>query len=289
MWTTIALPMRQDIESIRLSAEKICASHAFTSIFLWEDAMELSIWLEPNGYLVRQGCRGDNHYFFPCGTHEAKARMLSMLPPDSVLHYADSEDLAFMEQWKSGGYTAKSARGDWEYLYDKEAQLELSGKPYRQIRRGVDKTRKLQGWYVEPLDEHNLHLAKALEEQWQELNFARLGEADNHTAINGIAHFYDLDLIGVLAFLDDKPQGYALGCLLNQQTFLGLTQRALEPSHFSGLRWELYNTLPDEVLTINLEEDMDLEGLRHNKTLMRPNSFNEVWDITLTKQREESK
>ncbi|MEG0178974.1 MAG: hypothetical protein RR654_05415 [Oscillospiraceae bacterium] len=282
MWTSIALPMKQDIETIRLAANKICASHAFTSMFLWKEAMQLSIWLEPDGYLVQQGSRGENHYFFPCGTDDAKARMLSMLPPNAVLHYADAQDLAFMEQWRSGKYSAQPARGDWEYLYDRQAQLELPGTRYGKIRRKVNHVRSLPGWKAQPIDAQNLPLVYELESEWHKLSYNRIGAADGQAVATALKYFQELALFGILAFTDNGPTGYFLGAYLDENTFCGIAPRALDSTHFAGLRWELYHSLSPTVHTINLEEDMDLDGLRQNKTELRPIGFYEMWDIQLS-------
>ncbi|MEG2074455.1 MAG: phosphatidylglycerol lysyltransferase domain-containing protein [Angelakisella sp.] len=280
--------MRQDIENIRLAANKICASHAFTSMFLWQEAMQLSIWLEPDGYLVRQESRGENHYFFPCGTDDAKARMLSMLPPDAVLHYADGRDLAFVEQWRSGGYTAEPARGDWEYLYDRQSQLELPGIKYKKVRQSKNHVVSLPGWNARSIDAQSMPLLKSLEKQWESSNYDRIGEADNAAAHAALENFDALGLVGVTTFIEQTPVGYFWGGMLDSQTFFGIVQRVVDPLYIPGLRWEMFKLLSTQVRTINLEEDMNLEGLRHNKMLLRPDDFYEMWDITLAKKGEGS-
>lgn len=279
MWTSIALEMRQIVEQIRHKAGKICSAHAFNSLFLWKEEMQLTILLTPEGYLVRQGARGQNHYFFPCGSDEAKKELLSALPQNAILHYADARDLAFLQQWKPGQYQAQPARGDWEYLYSKQAQIDLSGKRYDSMRKNMRHIRALPGWHALPIDAQTLPLVQQAETEWQSQNYARLGASDSLATQTALTHYDALALTGVIAFLNETPAGFYIGSLLSPDTFYGIAIRSLNSAYFSALRWEMHNALPNHVLTLNLEEDMDIEGLRKNKMLMRPNGFYEMWDI----------
>lgn len=280
MWTPITLEMMQQVEEIRHNAGKYSSYHSFALIFIWKEEMQLSIWLEPDGYMVREQDRGDYCYFFPCGSDETKKKMLSTLPANTILRFADAQDLAFLEKWQPGLYKSQPVRDDWEYLYNKQAQLELKTKQYRQIRRSVNQFCSLANWRSLPLDAQSMPFAYEIEAQWQSLNIGRIGEADKVAAIHALDFFPELELAGVVVFLEDIPIGYALGCFLCPKTFCGIIQRAITPACFSALRWELYNMLPEQVHTLNLEDDMGHEGMRNNKMLMRPDGFEIMYDVT---------
>lgn len=286
MWTPLKLEMRQAVESVRLKAGRISSSHAFVSMFLWKEQMGLSIWLESEGYLVRQECRGKNHYFFPCGNDETKKKMLSSLSADAVLHYADAQDLAFLEQWQPGRFQTQPARKDWEYLYNRQAQVALSGARYSKMRHRVHQARSLSGWRACPMDAQTLPPVKSLEIQWQNLNRDRLGAADSLAVNAALEHFEALALFGVLVFRQERPVGYFLGAFLEESTFCGMVSRALNPSYFPAIRWELCNALPRQILTVNWEEDLGLEGLRQNKTERNPDGFYEMWDVAQSLPKE---
>lgn len=232
--------------------------------------------------MIRRENRGENHYFFPCGIEETKKKMLSALPVGAVLHYADKQDVAFLEQWQPERYKVQSARGDWEYLYDKEAQLELCGKKYKKMRNSINHIRSLPGWSVRPIDEQSLPLVKRLEASWEELNNDRIGSADGQPAKIALEHFKAFALTGIIAFIKDDPVGFFFGGLLDERTFFGIAQRVTDPEYCYLLRWEMYHALSSQILTINLEEDLDLEGLRQNKMLMRPDELYEMWDIIVS-------
>ncbi|MEG1687987.1 MAG: hypothetical protein RR276_08910, partial [Angelakisella sp.] len=128
-----------------------------------------------------------------------------------------------------------------------------------------------------------------LEGLWQKLSYNRIGAADGQAVATALTYFQELALSGVLVFTDKGPAGYFLGAYLDEATFCGIAPRALDSTHFPGLRWELYHALSPNVRTINLEEDMDLDGLRQNKTELRPDEFHVMWDVQLSEVEENTK
>lgn len=286
MWMPLKLGMRQAVESARLKAGRLSSSHAFASMFIWKEEMGLTIWLEPEGYMVRQGSRGKNHYFFPCGDDETKKKMLTSLSADAVLHYADTQDMAFLEQWQPGCFQGQPARSDWEYLCNRQAQVELTGVRYNKIRHRVNQVRSLSGWYACPINAQTLPLVKNLEVLWQNRNHDRLGAADSLAVNAALEHFEALALFGVIVFAEELPAGYLAGAFLDKNTFCGMVSRALNPAYFPAIRWELCNALPPHILTVNWEEDLGLDGLRQNKTERNPDGFHEMWDVAQSLPKE---
>lgn len=89
----------------------------------------------------------------------------------------------------------------------------------------------------------------------------------------------ELGLSGILMRVDGEPYGVAAGFPLTDDTFdLFLAkERYKDPALGYCLRREWMRALPDTVTYVNLEDDLDMEGLRTMKKQMLPVRMNEMW------------
>ena len=85
----VQLEDRSAVEAIRARAGHQISAHAFTSLFLWQKVMGLSICLREDAFFVRFEQRGENAWFYPCGSEEEQVRFLQwgLKTPDFSLHY----------------------------------------------------------------------------------------------------------------------------------------------------------------------------------------------------------
>ena len=67
---------REPIQRLRRQYGHQAASHAFQSLYLWEKDMGLSVELETDIFAVKTLQRGENAWFFPCGSPQAKIDFL---------------------------------------------------------------------------------------------------------------------------------------------------------------------------------------------------------------------
>lgn len=89
----------------------------------------------------------------------------------------------------------------------------------------------------------------------------------------------DLAITGILMLVDGKPFGVAAGYMLSDDTCDLFLAKESERDPVLGycLRRELMRSLPDSVRYINLEDDLDIEGLRTMKKQMVPKQMNDMW------------
>ena len=67
---SIQLTDQPGIDAVRARQGHTLSAHAFTSLFLWQKALKLSVCLEEDGFFVRFALRGENAWFYPCGSQE---------------------------------------------------------------------------------------------------------------------------------------------------------------------------------------------------------------------------
>ena len=272
----VQLEDRSAVEAIRARAGHQISAHAFTSLFLWQNVMGLSICLREDAFFVRFEQRGENAWFYPCGSEEEQVRFLQwgLKTPDFSLHYIRQEDVEFVQEHFPGKFRFEEARGDSEYICDRQAQVEMPGGTYRNLRAKVRKARERHNWQIQRISTENLEAAKKVVHDWEKL---REKTGDGDAALIGLEKFEELGLQGIMMGTEVGPQAIAYGAVIAPDVFDFHVEKTLMPSIVNYVKWELYQRLPDQIRWINLEEDLNLPGLKNNKLQAVPAAIVPLW------------
>ena len=272
----VRLDDRPEIDAIRAKAGHTLSAHAFTSLYLWQNALKLSLCVEDDGFFVHFGLRGENAWFYPCGSPEAQERFLQAgLDSGEVsLHYMRREDVEFVQDRFPGRFRFEEARGDWEYICSRPDQVELPGKSFRNLRAKIRKAQKRVEWTVTPMTSAHRPQVAQIVRAWGE---GRTAQGDGDVVMTGMDSFEVLGLNGILLSDLEGPKAMAFGAMIAPGVFDLHATKTLAPHIDSYLKWELYCRLPQEVLWINQEEDLDILGLRTNKEESVPDHMVPLW------------
>lgn len=272
----IGFACRDAVENIRHRTDHRLSAHAFVSLYLWKEEFKLSICVQEEAFFVRCCARGENAYFFPCGDKESVLQFLGWLSkqPGAMLCYVREQDKALVEQYFPGCFIFEEARGDSEYLYRREAHVQLLGGAFKNQRAKIHKARDRHIWTVSELSATHLDKVRQIVREWAEI---KQNVGDSQVSLMALEQYEALGFFGVLLENENGPQAAAFGSCIASDTFDLHVTKTLIPSVDSYLKWELYRRLPQEILWINQEEDMDLPGLRTNKLESEPEYIIPLW------------
>lgn len=263
-----------------------CAALHFSTLFLWQQEMQLTALVRPGLFAVRVGWRGADAWCFPCGEDRAVAPFLQALArhPQARLCYLTAAQAARVQTLLPGRFTFARAPADDEYLYDVDRQLALAGKAYRHQRNALHRARALEGVTCHPLDCTTLPLARRLVAAWSRQPRPDAGGVIGADAARRLLdHFDRLQARGVVVCRQGEPAALAAGYPLTEDCFdLAL---CLQPGPGSELavlaRQQLFAALAGRWRTVNAEEDLGLPGLRALKEGMAPAGRIEMYEGTL--------
>ncbi len=279
-WNTrpIRLEDAGAVWEIRRQTGHTLSAHAFTSLYMWQNAMGLSIHLEPQAFFVKIRSRGENAWFFPCGEAGQKEAFLKQLCriPGASLHYLRQEDVAFLENCCPGAFDSIPAREDEEYIYLRQEQVDLPGSQFRALRSKISRGRH-HAWEVLPLDQSTVFLAMRVIRAWAALR----GDGDLDAAQMALSCWKELNLQGILLLDEGVPVAAAFGGAISENIFDVHVAKTLVPGIDCYMKWELYSRIPEEMVWINMEEDLGLEGLRISKEESLPIERTPLWKAVL--------
>ncbi len=281
-FTPIALPQMERMEAIRARSGSTLYTYAFASLFAWQEHEKYGVYLDEDAFLIRHGARGENAYLFPCGTESGKKRLIDALLSEGlpVFSSVTDPDRRFLESAYPGRFGFIPCRDDFPYLYDKNEQIALPGKDFKSLRHQVNLGRAVANeWITEPMRAGNVEKALLINRRWADAR--SLGDlADTAAAETALRHFSDLRLWGVLFRADGEYVAYVAGIFVTPGIFDVSFCKVLDKRCDCFIKWALYRALPEEVTTVDSEEDMGLSGLRTHKLLRRPKELVRIWKGT---------
>lgn len=278
-FTQITLSQMDRVESIRAESGSTLYIYSFASLFAWQETERYSIYISEDVFLVKHGVRGEDAYLFPCGTERGRKRLIDelLLRGKPVFSYVSDEDKLFLESAYPGKFIFTACRDDYPYLYDKDEQIAMAGKDFKNLRHQVHLgLAAASTWTVELLTADNVERALRINRKWADEHSDGV-LADTAAAETALRHFSPLRLWGLLFQADSKDVAYAAGSFVAPEIFDVSFCKVLNKQCDCYIKWALYRALPAEVKIVDSEEDMGIAGLRTHKLLRRPKELVRVW------------
>ena len=273
----IELKHRHHIERIRSKYGHQSSSHAFASLFLWQEELGLELYLTSDMFAARCKRRGENCWLFPCGAPEKikefLIHQLNTAKEPLRLCYMRTEDAEMLNRELPECFSLVAVPEDDEYLYDKEQQILLKGKEFRHQRNSLNRLKKKHELVTENITPGNLDKVALVFDKTRE------NRKENASALSTLSterlvleNWDNLNMNGVIVYADGMPCAIAAGYMISVNTYdVSVCFQAIGDSDASVYaRHQLFSRLPKEVTLINAEEDLGLEGLRILKQGMQP-------------------
>lgn len=254
--------------------------YSFGNIFLWHKEYELKIARYKDFLLFRSEGKTPS-YCFPAGKGDFReAIQLLKQEADNEqiplrLYGVTLDNISVLEELYPSKFEVKPYRHGFDYIYNSENLINLSGRKYHSKRNHISAFKKNNNWSYENIDENNIEECIAMTEAWIEENQGKMdngGLSEIHAVCRAFKYFFDLDFIGGAIRVNNKIIAYTIGERLNSDTFCIHIEKAF--SNVNGAYAIINNEFASRNLgnyrRINREEDMGVEGLRKAKLSYHP-------------------
>ena len=266
-----------------LNAGERGCEYSFVNLYLW--GRQKAAFLHDHLVFFSQFNR-KSVYLFPVGTGD-KQPVLDAIIEDARKRGIPcrftgltQDDCALLERLFPGKFHYHYDRDAFDYVYDINDLAELKGKKFQRKRNHLNRFRDNHPDHtLEPLSRENLEQVRLLVQTWYDLRLAADPHADFHmerTAIKKALEQQEiLGMEGLLLRVEGKPVAMTMGSRLNSNTFDIHFEKALDiadgayPAINNGFARYLREQYP-EVLYLNREDDMGIEGLRKAKLSYNP-------------------
>ena len=260
----------------------------FTNLFLW--GRQRIAFHEGNIAIFSQFNR-KSVYPFPLAGSDLKPTL------DAIIHDAATRDIPcrltgltqencrLLEQLYPGQFRFHNDRDGYDYVYDINDLADLQGRTYQKKRNHINRfLQNYPDYTVEPLTDENTVEAAELLVQWYTARELSDPLADFHmekaAVFRALQHRAALGMEGLLLKGNGKTLAMTMGSRLSADTFDIHFEKALEEADgaYPTINREFARYLrakyPD-LLYLNREDDMGLEGLRKAKLSYSPHHMTE--------------
>jgi len=187
---------------------------------------------------------------------------------------------------KTEGFSVRSLRDEWDYVYRTEDLIRLEGPKYHTQRKETKKATSEYELVFEPMTEKHQQACLELEETWCDLKRCTLDKfsaAEDSALKEAIANLDQIGFFGGVVLLKGKVQALTIGERLNASTAAVHFEKA-NPS-IRGL-YQVINQQFCEVSLkgfefVNREQDVGEPGLRRAKEGYHPHHFVEKHLLSL--------
>ena len=263
----------------------------FTNLFMWRNYYDL-LYLEWKNHLI---IFSKNYFKGPKVPVSEKENAIFFFPPvgpnpaDIIIeifnHYKEAEfhrvpqaindRLLEHKSFLSLNLSIVEDRDNWDYVYNVENLINLSGNQYRQNRRWLNKFLENYTFEFKILTEDLIDKVKKLQLEWCVMRDCEEDEdleQEQEAIYEALDNFTALGFKGAMICIDDKCAAYTFGEMLNPETVVIHVEKAhmqYEGSYQAINNLFLKNCCED-VKHVNREQDLGIEGLRRAKESYKP-------------------
>ena len=264
--------------------------YSFVNLYLWGRQKYAYIH---DHYLYFSQFHRRSVYLFPLGAGDKKAAL------DAIIEDAQKRGIpcrltgmlepecALLESLYPGKFHYHHDRDSFDYVYDINDLAELKGKKSQKKRNHLNRFWAANPQAVlTPITPENLEQCHALVEKWYAMRLENDPHADfkmEQVAIaRALKHWEELNLEGLILSIDGQDVAMTIGSTSGNNSFDIHFEKALDLADGAyaainnGFAKYLRDKYP-EVLYLNREDDMGIEGLRKAKLSYNPHHMVEKY------------
>lgn len=215
--------------------------------------------------------------------HDAKARDIPCR-----LTGLSQDDCATLERLYPGRFRIHFARDSFDYVYAISDLAELRGRKYQKKRNHINRFRQnCPDYTLEPITDENTQEVAQLLQTWytqrEEIDPMADFLMEKAAIFKALRNREELAMEGLLMRVDGKPVAMTMGSSFYPDTFDIHFEKALDEADgaYPTINWEFARYLREkypDLLYLDREDDMGLEGLRKAKLSYNPHHMvNKYW------------
>ncbi len=270
----VSLEFRADLYPALNVVKDGISELTFANIYLFRSVYDYRVSRLPCGSPVIEGERYGKRFFsLPCCLPEAGLFDELMSGNDYFKNLSESQAQVHRIDLETRGYSVVEDRDNFDYLYDRIALAELSGRAYHKKRNLVNAFLNSYTYEQKPLRRDNAADALKVLEEWRS---AKGSDGDYNASKEAVELFDLLEMRGCVYYVDGSPAGWCLGeSVARGRMFAIHFEKACDryKGIYQFINQAFAQALPAHFKTINREQDLGDQGLRQAKMTYRPSGF----------------
>ncbi|MBN1798115.1 MAG: DUF2156 domain-containing protein [Spirochaetales bacterium] len=276
-FSEITLPMRPVLQPVLKQHNEGISEFTFNGIYLFRKRHNYEISQLDKDTIIITGQDKGNPFFMLPALIPRKAQLDELFSAYKELKAVSETKATYLLEH---GYTIREDRDNFDYLYLRTDLAKLPGKKYHKKRNHVKAFINSYSYEGVPFLPEYKEAALAILDGWRA---TQDHDGDYASAREALELYEELDLCGVLYFVEGTPAAYILGEeLVKSKSYVIHFEKALTTYRgiYQFVNKSFSSLLPDKYKYINREQDLGNEGLRQAKMSYRPCGFVKKYRVT---------
>lgn len=259
----------------------LTCEYSFSNIFSYTAKMKLEIADVEGFFVTRCFTDGTIGYCYPVGSGDIKKAICLIIEDIKLqnepcyLFGLGANEAKELELLYGNLFDIKLDRNGFDYIYESEDLINLTGKKYQPKRNHISFFKKTYNWSYESMSEDNLSDCYDMNVEWLQTSgslYSEDLERELQIVRRVFENFKALDCKGAVLRVDGKVIAFALGAQIRSDTFCVHFEKAF--SHLRGAYPMINQQFVENELSdykyIDREDDLGLENLRKAKLSYYP-------------------
>ena len=257
----------------------------FLNLFSWRFFYDTEIAIHNDHLLFRFKADGHRAYLAPVGESDWKDVVPALLDdaardghPFLMLGVCE-HSLKKLEETMPGYFYANADRRYTDYIYDRQSLATLAGKKLQPKRNFANRFARLYPNHTyASLTPEDIEECLELHATWTEAKGKEddagryTYEAERKSLLRVMEHWNELDACGGVLRVNRQMVAFTYGAPVNHDTFDVCMEKA--DTNFEGafafINRSFVQSLPEQFIYINREDDLGIPGLRQSKLSYHP-------------------
>lgn len=287
----VELSDKKWLEPLIEAADMSGCHQNFTNIFAWSEIYKYRV-AQVDNYLVVKGFLNDlTYYFYPAGWGDIKSVIEAMKKDASacghefVISGVSPENMLMLKGLYPDNFEYQEMRYGFDYVYLLDKLVTLAGNKLHSKRNHINRFKKDNSWNFEPISSENLGECWEMNVEWCKAHGSNDEDQlakENCAVRRCFKNFKELGLEGGLIRSNDRVIAYTMGEKLNSDTYVIHIEKAFGDIQgaYQMINREFAAFIQQnhpQMVYVNREEDMGLEGLRKAKLSYYPVKMEEKY------------
>lgn len=277
----ISIADQSEMRALLANGSRGALEYCFTSNFIWREIYHLRAAIAFDRLIVMSNPKNPS-FIFPTGKGDVTPLIKALsdytrqLGKPLVFNTVLNEDKDRLEAAFPGQFEFIPDRNDYDYIYEAQRMISLSGKKLSGKRNHINRfMAQTRNWAYEAITHENIDQAHEMSLEWCRMAGCRDSEElfDESCAVEqAFKHFFELGLTGGLLRREGKVIAFSMGEALNENTYVIHIEKAFHDIQgaYQLINQEFAKANCAGFQYINREDDAGDPGLRKAKLSYDP-------------------
>lgn len=281
-FSSIDMNRKFDIQTMLNADNHGICEHCFTDLFMWQGHYQTQFSLDDDFLYIKSKDAESNqvYYMAPVGNGDIKSAILKLIDfageKDFILASVTEEKMNLINAVMPDYFEFFENRDSADYIYLSEKMISLSGKKLHSKRNFINRFIADYNWSFEQITSENIDEVWNFHQKWHKetgcVEEQNSLEAETCAIKKVVDNFDKLDVFGGILRVDGQVVAFSFGTKSRDDLVVIQIEKA--DVEYAGAYPMINKMMASEfcsdVMYINREEDLGLEGLRKAKLSYKP-------------------